>query len=128
VLVNLASVAAYQPNPNMAVYAAAKAFVLTFTEALWQESRGTGLRVLVLSPGATDAEFFEVVGTDAADGGTTRQTPADVVTTALRTLDRRNPPPSVVSGRLNRVMSASGQFLTRRSRVLLMGAITARSR
>lgn len=49
VLVNVASVAAYQPIPNMAVYAAAKAFVLSFTEALWQEARGTGLRVIALS-------------------------------------------------------------------------------
>jgi uncharacterized protein len=53
VLINVASMAAYQPNPNMAVYGATKAFVLNFTEALWQESQGTGLRVLALSPGAT---------------------------------------------------------------------------
>ena len=46
VLINVASMAAYQPILNMAVYAAAKAFVLSFTEALWQESFGTGLRVI----------------------------------------------------------------------------------
>ena len=63
-LINVASNAAYQPTPNMAVYGAAKAFVLSFTEALWYESRGTGLRVLALSPGATSTEFFGVVGTD----------------------------------------------------------------
>src|SRR5918997_5629410 len=51
VLINVASMAAYQPIPNMAVYAAAKAFVLSFTEALWQESLGTGLRVILLSLG-----------------------------------------------------------------------------
>ena len=51
VLINVASMAAYQPIPNMAVYAATKAFVLNFTEALWQESLGTGLRVVALSPG-----------------------------------------------------------------------------
>ncbi|MER6567182.1 SDR family NAD(P)-dependent oxidoreductase [Streptomyces sp. NPDC001093] len=53
VLVNVASMAAYQPNPRMALYGATKAFVLSLTEALWEESRGTGLRVLALSPGAT---------------------------------------------------------------------------
>ncbi|MGV9913641.1 SDR family NAD(P)-dependent oxidoreductase [Streptomyces tendae] len=42
VLVNVASAAAYAPSPGMAVYAACKAFVLSFTEALWYESRGTG--------------------------------------------------------------------------------------
>ncbi|MGV9245507.1 SDR family NAD(P)-dependent oxidoreductase [Streptomyces sp. NPDC003710] len=63
VLVNVASMAAYQPNPRMALYGATKAFVLSLTEALWEESRGTGLRVLALSPGATQTEFFDVVGT-----------------------------------------------------------------
>lgn len=123
VLINVASMAAYQPVPNMAVYAAAKAFVLSFTEALWQESLGTGLRVLALSPGATSTEFFDVIGTDTTNGGT-RQTPQEVVATALRALDRRTPPPSVVSGRLNRVMAGLGRAVTRRRAVLLMGSMT----
>jgi short-subunit dehydrogenase len=44
VLVNVASMAAYQPNPRMALYGATKVFVLSLTEALWEESHGTGLR------------------------------------------------------------------------------------
>ncbi|MGW2015267.1 SDR family NAD(P)-dependent oxidoreductase [Streptomyces sp. NPDC001927] len=124
VLVNVASMAAYLPVPNMAVYAAAKAFVLSFTEALWQESRGTGLRVLALSPGATSTEFFEVTGTDAAAGGAKMQSPQEVVATALRALDRRTPPPSVVSGRRNRVMASLSRGLTRRRAVLVMGSMT----
>ena len=125
VLINIASMAAYFPTPNMAVYAAAKAFVLSFTEALWQESIDTGLRVLALSPGATSTEFFNVIGADSADGGTKRQSPQEVVTTALRTLDRRTPPPSVISGRLNRMMASLGRAVTRRRAVLLMGSMTA---
>ena len=125
VLVNVASIAGYQPTPTMAVYGATKAFVLSFTEALWYESRGTGLRVMALSPGATETEFFDVIGADAADGGSKRQSPGDVVTTALRALDRRTPPPSVVSGRLNRVMASLGRGLSRRRAVLLMGSMTA---
>lgn len=105
----------------MAVYAAAKAFVPDFTEALWQESRGTGLRVLALSPGATDTEFVDVIGADDADGGAGRQSPREVVETALRTLDRRPSTPSVVSGRLDRVMVGLGRGLSRRRAVLLMG-------
>ncbi|MFR9780689.1 SDR family NAD(P)-dependent oxidoreductase [Micromonospora sp. MS34] len=65
VLVNVASVAAYQPTPTMAVYGATKAFVLSFTEAVWYESRNTGLRVMALSPGATETEFFDVAGAQA---------------------------------------------------------------
>lgn len=137
VLINVASMAAYFPTPNMAVYAAAKAFVLTFTEALWQESLGTGLRVIALSPGATRTEFFDVAGTDAADRGATRQPPAaivavarraqppeEVVAAALRALDRRTPPPSVISGRLNRVMVSLSRPLSRRRAVLVMASMT----
>ena len=124
VLVNVASTAAYQAIPRMAVYGATKAFVLSFTEALWQESRGTGLRVLCLSPGATRTEFFDVVGTEDAAAGTAMQTPDEVITTALSTLDRRDPPPSVVSGRLNRVLSRAGRLITRRRAVLTVGAMT----
>jgi short-subunit dehydrogenase len=126
-LINVASNAAYQPTPNMAVYGAAKAFVLSFTEALWYESRGTGLRVLALSPGATSTEFFDVVGTDAADGGTPRQTPAQVVDTALRALDRKNPPPSVISGRRNQIMALGGRFVSRRLLVSVLGRITGQA-
>lgn len=125
VLINVASNAAYQPIPNMAIYAASKAFVLSFTEALWYETRDTGLRVLALSPGATSTEFFDVAGTDAADGGTPRQTPTQVVHTALRALDRRNPPASVISGRRNHLMALTGRLVSRRLLITLMARFMA---
>ncbi|CAL9649880.1 SDR family NAD(P)-dependent oxidoreductase [Streptomyces sp. enrichment culture] len=124
VLVNVASAAAYSPNPGMAVYAACKAFVLSFTEALWYESRGTGLRVLSLAPGLTRTEFF-----DGLKGGAYRgsyQTPEQVVATAMRTLDRGRRP-SVQSGLLNAAMVSLPRFFTRRRTVLLGGRISARS-
>lgn len=126
VLVNLASVAAYQGNPNLAVYGATKAFVLSFTEALWGEARGTGLRVLALSPGATETEFFDVARWSTRSGGSRRQTVEEVVTTALRALDRRNPPPSVVPGAVNRAFVAAGRLVTRRRLALLMGTLMRR--
>ncbi|MEW2707710.1 SDR family oxidoreductase [Streptomyces koyangensis] len=126
VLVNVASMAAYQPNPRMALYGATKAFVLSLTEALWEESRGTGLRVLALSPGATRTEFFDVVGTTQAAGGTRLASPVDVVRTALAALDRRNPPPSVIAGRVNRVMAfVARRLATRRQVVRTIGRLTA---
>jgi uncharacterized protein len=66
ILINVASMAAYNPVPRMATYGAAKAFVLSFTEALWYEYRGTGLRVLALSPSATRTEFFDIAGPETA--------------------------------------------------------------
>lgn len=102
-LVNVASVAAYQSTPLLAVYGAAKAFVLSFTEALWVESRGTGLRVLALCPGATRTEFFDAAGGEGARGVHVYSA-EQVVTTALRALDRKQTPPSVIVGRRNRLL------------------------
>lgn len=59
-VIQVASTGAFQPIPFMAAYAASKAFVLSFTEALAVELQGTGVRVKVLCPGPTDSEFAEV--------------------------------------------------------------------
>ncbi|ANJ26046.1 SDR family NAD(P)-dependent oxidoreductase [Agromyces aureus] len=120
VLVNIASTAAYQPCPGMAVYGATKAFVLSFTEALAYETRDSGVRVLAVSPGATRTEFFDVVGTaDAAVGRF--QTPTQVVELAHRELDRRVTPPSVVSGRGNALNSTLVRLLPRRAALAISG-------
>ncbi|MBV9829287.1 MAG: SDR family oxidoreductase [Alphaproteobacteria bacterium] len=60
----VASVAAFQPGPRMAVYFASKAYVLSLGEALSYELRGTGVTVTTLCPGATATKFFEVAGAD----------------------------------------------------------------
>ncbi|HEU0180902.1 MAG TPA: SDR family NAD(P)-dependent oxidoreductase, partial [Agromyces mariniharenae] len=112
ILVNVASTAAFQPVPSMAVYGATKAFVLSFTEAVAWETRETGLRVTALCPGATRTEFFDVVGTDEARVGD-YQTPAEVVATAMRALDSRRTPPSVVSGRGNSVSAVFARIMPR---------------
>ena len=56
-VINVASTAAFQAGPNMAVYYASKAFVLSFSEALHEEVKGEGVAVSALCPGATDSEF-----------------------------------------------------------------------
>lgn len=63
-VLNVASTAAFQPGPLMAVYYASKAFVLAFTEALWEETRGTGVHVSCLCPGPTESKFHGRAGTD----------------------------------------------------------------
>ena len=113
-LVTVASTAAYQPTPGMAVYGATKAFVLSFTEALWAEARGTGLRVLAVSPGPTQTEFFDVVGSEDAAVGR-KQTSAQVIDTAFRALDRADGGPSVVSGRSNHLTALATRLLSRRT-------------
>lgn len=126
ILVNVASLAAYAPGPDMAVYSACKAFVLSFTEALWFESRSSGLRVLSLAPGLTRTEFFDDLAGGAYAGS--YQTPEQVVEAGLRSLDRGNRRPSLVSGRRNALAAGLGRFFTRRRAVLLSGMISARSR
>jgi len=58
-ILNVASVAAFQPVPSMAVYAASKAFVLSLTESLSEELRGTGVTITALCPGLTKTELVE---------------------------------------------------------------------
>jgi uncharacterized protein len=124
-LINVASMAAYQANPTMAVYGAAKAFVLSFTEALWYESRGTGLRVLALSPGATDTEFFDIAG-QAADGGSRRMPSTKVVRAALDAVDHGHPAPTVIPGQGNRLSAAVVRMVGRRRATMLVGSLMAR--
>ncbi|BDA74458.1 short-chain dehydrogenase/reductase SDR [Calothrix sp. PCC 7716] len=57
-IINIASIAAFQPIPYMSVYAASKAFVLSFSESLWAENRTLGVRVLCVCPGPIDTNFF----------------------------------------------------------------------
>jgi len=125
ILVNVASLAGYTPSPGMAVYAACKAFVLSFTEALWAESRGTGLSVLCLSPGLTRTEFFDVLEGGAYQGS--YQTPEQVVQTAMRVLDRGSRRPSVQSGRLNALATMLPRFVSRRRAVLLSAVVASRA-
>lgn len=61
-ILNVASTAAFQPGPGMAVYFATKAFVLSLTEALHEELRPHGIRVSALCPGPTATEFGQVAG------------------------------------------------------------------
>src|SRR6195952_2975948 len=63
-VLNVASTASFQPGPLMAIYYASKAFVLSFSEALWKEAEGTGVRVSCLCPGPTVSQFRERAGTD----------------------------------------------------------------
>ncbi|MFD7242348.1 SDR family NAD(P)-dependent oxidoreductase [Streptomyces massasporeus] len=124
VLINVASLLGFQPTPYLSVYGATKAFVLSFTESLWEETRGTGLRVLAVCPGATKTEFYDVAGSQSADYGTKRATPEQVVKIALDTLDRRSAPPSVITN--GRSLALVGKLLPRRSMVRLMGWMARR--
>jgi len=115
-IINVASTAAFQPLPGMAVYGATKAFVLSFTEALWQETKSSGVRVFALCPGATETEFFARTGEEFMTSG--RQTSRQVVDTAMAAIDKSTP--TVISGWRNALV-ASGYRITPR-RLMLMAS------
>jgi short-subunit dehydrogenase len=123
-IVTVASTVAFQPVPHMAVYGATKAFALSFSEALWSETRGTGVRVVAVCPGATETPFFDVVGAQEASAGR-RRTPEQVVDTALRGLEQGRP--SIVDGRANAAVSRLPRLLGRRT-VLAIAERTVRPR
>lgn len=118
-IVNIASTAAFQPVPQMAVYGATKAFVLSFSEALWAEEKPHGIRVLAVCPGATATEFFDVAGESAAVG--VKRSAKQVVEHTMRELGGGKP--SFVDGTAN---AFTARVLTRTVPRRVLIAVTGR--
>jgi short-subunit dehydrogenase len=120
-ILNVASTAAFQPGPNMAVYYATKAFVLSFTEALHHELKGSGIKVSALCPGPTESEFGAVA--DSHSPALERMKgPADAVVRAgLEGLDRNRA--VVIPGLANKVTAQASRFLTRAAMRRIVGRI-----
>ncbi|MGF1513429.1 MAG: SDR family NAD(P)-dependent oxidoreductase [Elainellaceae cyanobacterium] len=98
-IVNIASIAAFQPIPYLSVYAASKSFVLSFSEALWAEVKSDGVGVSCICPGPTDTQFFDEAGfPDSLSGSGMEQTttPEKVVEDIMAIIDSDNS--VVVSG------------------------------
>jgi short-subunit dehydrogenase len=124
IIINVASTAAYQAVPGMTVYAATKAYVLSFTEALWGELRGTKVRALAVSPGATATEFFDVSG-----GKRDKMAPpTDVIKETLAELDKRNSGPSIIIGSTNRMLAAATKFASRKQVIALAASMFLKER
>ena len=111
-ILNVASTAAFQPGPGMAVYFATKDFVLSFSEALHDEAKGHGVKVSCLCPGPTRTEFRSVsgfapkgpIGKISADAGS-------VVAAGLKGLDRNRA--VVVPGLSNKIISQAHRLFPR---------------
>jgi hypothetical protein len=122
-VINVSSVAGYQPTPETATYAATKAFVTSFSEAVHEELKGTGVRLTVLCPGFTRTEFQANAGVESSDVPEFLwQTPDEVALAALDAYDRGRP--SVVPGALNKVAATFSEMMpsgvTRRVAKLVM--------
>jgi len=99
IIINVSSAASFQPLPYMATYAATKAFVTSFSEALSEENRAHGIQILNLCPGATETKFFEnaLIKDPLKIKG--MQTAEEVVEAAMRGIARRKS--RVISGWIN---------------------------
>lgn len=109
-VINVGSMAAFQPMPYMAVYAASKAFVLSFSQALWGEYRERGIRVVALCPGQVETPFHDKMEHEAPAAGV-KVTPQEAVVAALRTLEKGDS--YVVPGAMNYVAAQSTRVLSR---------------
>jgi short-subunit dehydrogenase len=124
-IVNVASQMGFQPMPYWATYAASKAFVLSFSEALAEELRDRGVRVTAVAPGFVGTEFGSVAGTSGSVGRLPQLEPRRVVKAALRA-NARGRVVTVVGGTY-RVLTVTGRLLPRAAMRRLM-ATTMRPR
>jgi short-subunit dehydrogenase len=118
-IVNIASTAAYAPAPYNAAYGASKAFVLSFTQAVWAETKGTGVRVVAVSPSATETPM----NPRPAFG---KRQPEQVAATVMAAL--RGHGPAVVDGRFNTVLAfVFGRLLPARASARITGQFFRRA-
>lgn len=107
-IINVSSAASFQPLPFMATYAATKAFVTSFTEAIAEEYKPKGIRILNLCPGATETDFFNAAEIEEPIFLKGIQTAEQVVDAALKAL--RKGKSSVVSGWKNHLLARAAQI------------------
>ena len=111
-ILNVASTAAFQPGPKMAVYFATKAFVLSLSEAIHEELKPHGIKVSCLCPGPTHTEFGEVAGFKGSRlFDRIAMNSADVVRIGLHGLDKNRA--VVVAGLINKLVALSNRFAPR---------------
>ncbi|MEO8072262.1 MAG: SDR family oxidoreductase [Acidobacteriota bacterium] len=112
-IINVASTASFQPVPFMSTYAATKAFVRSFSEAIAEENRPFNITVTALCPGPTETNFFDAanIGTNIKDAFMKKgmQTPEEVVEAGLNAV--KSGKPSVISGWTNYLTARLGNFV-----------------
>lgn len=111
-IINVSSVAAFQPVAYMGAYAASKSYVLHFSESLWTEVRDRGVTVMALCPGVTRTSFFDVAGVPGWLKKQRSQSPEQVVKAALHALEKRKQ--YTVSGWRNYFLSLAVRLASRK--------------
>jgi uncharacterized protein len=112
-ILNVASIAAFQPGPLMAVYYATKAYVLSLSEALAEETRGTGVTVTALCPGPTESGFQAGAAMERSRLVRGRTLPTSVSVAAYGVAAMRKGDAVAVPGLMNKVFASSIRFTPR---------------
>lgn len=118
-IINVSSIAAFQPIPYMSIYAATKAFVLNFSEAMWEENKDAGVTVTCVCPGPTETEFFIKANFPNSITESSQQnytSPEEVVKAALNAFEQKQA--NIVPGGFpNQLIANLPRFLPREALV-----------
>jgi uncharacterized protein len=117
-ILNIGSTASFQPVPYSATYAATKAFVLSFSESLWEENRFFGVRIVALCPGLTDTNFFAASGIKPTPG-LSMESVEQVVESAIRAIHSNRS--HMVSGWSNSTLVLLGKLIPRQLTSKIIG-------
>jgi len=121
-IMQIASIGAFQPSPLYASYSAAKAFVLSFGEAIHHELRGSGVVVTVVSPGVTESEFLKVAGQEPNRYQRMAMMPAEkVASIAVKAMLKKKS--SVVTGKMNAISAWSNRLISRKMSAKIAGGL-----
>src|SRR5262249_31889994 len=131
-ILNVASAIAFQPAPYQAVYGASKAFVLSFSQALWAEARTAGVTVAALCPGPTRTGFVGALVAAAGHTAIYRRLadPEPAIEAGLRALDEGRA--VIIPGMRNKLIAQAGRFMPRellaRASARLLGPVSTAPR
>lgn len=127
-ILNLSSLAAFQPGPLMSIYYASKAYMLSFSEAIANELKGTGVTVTVLCPGQTKTAFQKVVSNGTCENkiGFNMACPKEVAAYGYKAM--QNGKIVAIPGILNKFLATVHRFVTRKRATSIMRTIQEKNR
>lgn len=122
-ILNIGSIAGFQPIPYLALYAASKAFVLSFSEALWAENQALGVRVMAICPGPTETQFNQTAGFPESNSSSAAPEMADVTSVVAESLRamKRDSGSTVVGGWANHIITSLPRLLPRDTLAKVVG-------
>ncbi|WP_042499368.1 SDR family NAD(P)-dependent oxidoreductase [Algibacter lectus] len=127
-ILNMASLAAFQPGPLMSIYYASKSYMLSFSEAIANELKGTGVTVTALCPGPTKTAFQETVSEDANDNKITFNMACakEVALYGYKAMLKGKS--YAIPGRFNKVLAVIPRFITRNAATSIVRKLQAKNR